>query len=232
MRCRFVRSTATAYRRAGRAAAGSCGRRTCTSCPAIRPWACGCPWTACPGTSATTASPGKSATRWRRAARWLRACGVWQTATAAPGPPGTSPFHQRMRRRSSPERHGARRRFWRRPCSSKCKGLRRRCRPDSPICRASPTTNSWCPSPSGSSPTMRTWARHVADHPHRALRGSPRRPHARLHAAGFPAGRLPAPRRGHRRHGRRAGDAGDDRGLHAAGGPSPAASSRSRPTPA
>ena len=34
-----------------------------------------------------------------------------------------------------------------------------------------------------------------ADHPHGALRGSPRRPHARLHAAGCPAGRLPEPRR-------------------------------------
>ena len=62
-----------------------------------------------------------------------------------------------------------------------------------------------------------------ADHPHGALRGSPRRPHARLHAAGRPAGRLPEPRRGHRRHGRRARHARDDRGLSAAVGLSPPA---------
>ena len=73
--------------------------------------------------------------------------------------------------------------------------------------------------------TLRVAARRVAhrgadaaDHSHRAVRRSPRGPHARFHAAGRSAGRLSESGRRRRRHGRGDVHAGDDRGLPAAVG--------------
>ena len=82
-------------------------------------------------------------------------------------------------------------------------------------CEAAASTLSEAPTPFAETIIAEPTA---ADHPHRPMRGGPRGPHARFHAAGLSPGRLSEPGCGRRRHGRGVVHAGDDRGLPAAVG--------------